>query len=255
MHKILRKFFSLPSRSASINLQNLRYVRRAVKQTPTQEASKDSSSPPSIQMVEEKLDLKSIPNIPTSARVVLENNPEFSESLKKRRVKFSFDSKEALDKYKKSQHKSDEILTLDTLVLAEDAKVPKSRIDCPGCGARLHCQNKHVEGFMPADIFKSLSKKELAYKLCYRCEILNTKRKILNVETNNSFDYDKFIVERIRGEVKAHVILLVDLLDIPNSIYDGWSKLIDQTSSQNSTDNNEVKLFQILINCPKSVKA
>lgn len=249
MQIILKKLLiSSSSRSASKSLlsNSIRCVRRSARQIQPESASNKSDAP-AIGIVEEKLDLKSEPNIPVSVRLALENEPHLAtESLTiKRRLKFSFDSGKTLDRVEeesKTNQKAHKIVTLDTLELLEDASVPKSRVDCPGCGSRLHCQNRHVEGFLPADEFKSLSKSEMQYKLCYRCEILTTRKKILNVETNSSFDYDKFIVERIRNQSKAHVILLVDLLDIPNSIYDGWSKLFNNNTKKTDENSDEVNL-------------
>lgn len=62
--------------------------------------------------------------------------------------------------------------------------------------------------------------------------MLKTKKTLLNLEIDSKFDYEKFVLDRIRSESKSHVILLVDLLDIPNSIYEGWSKLIHKIDSQ-----------------------
>jgi hypothetical protein len=109
--------------------------------------------------------------------------------------------------------------------LTEDPARPISKVSCSGCGAKLQCQSKTVEGFMDATKYKKLSKYELFYTVCYRCELLRTRNKILNFSTNK-FDYDKFIMEKLLAIPKVHVVLVVDLLDMPNSIYDGWSRLI-----------------------------
>jgi hypothetical protein len=122
-------------------------------------------------------------------------------------------------------------------VLEEDPSRPLSKVSCSGCGARLHCQNKDTEGFMDAAKFKSLTKAELMYTVCYRCELLRTRNKILNF-TTNSFDYDKFIINKLLTFPKVHVVILVDLLDMPNSLYDGWSKLIKKKQSRSSDEIN-----------------
>lgn len=112
--------------------------------------------------------------------------------------------------------------------------MPKSKVNCPGCGALLQCQNKSHEGFLSADHFKSLTKHELIYTYCHRCKVLNTttNARELKIEANQ-LDYDEFIIEKICAQKKAHVILLIDLLDMPNSIYSGWSKLFQ---SKNQID-------------------
>ena len=94
-----------------------------------------------------------------------------------------------------------------------------------GCGALLHCQDKNHEGFISADLYSKLNKAELKYTYCLRCQLLNDNKKLLNFQ-NNKFDYDELILKKICDQKRAHVILLVDLCDIPNSIYDGWIKLI-----------------------------
>lgn len=87
----------------------------------------------------------------------------------------------------------------------------------------MHCQDKNHEGFISADIFSSLTKNELQYAYCFRCQLLNNNKKLLN---SKKFDYDELILKDICEQKKTHVILLIDLCDIPNSIYVGWRKLI-----------------------------
>ena len=79
--------------------------------------------------------------------------------------------------------------------------------------------------------FKALSKKELVYQPCQRCFVLYSKQKLLRVDEKSQiaeFDYDKTVVDRICSERgRVHVIIVVDLLDLPNSIYAGWSKVCE----------------------------
>ena len=115
--------------------------------------------------------------------------------------------------------------------MEEDPNVPVSSIKCSGCGSNLHCQNKSKIGFMPSSKFKSLDKNALIYSLCMRCYYLKTKNKNFNLDSSE-FDYDKFIMDKICSKAnnkKVHVILLIDLLSLPNSIYAGWSKLFDNS--------------------------
>ncbi len=85
---------------------------------------------------------------------------------------------------------------------------------------------------MPTDQFKSLTKHELVYAYCMRCELMHRRNKLYHVETNET-DYNQFVLKKICEQKKAHVILLIDLLDMPNSIYPGWSQLI---TSKNNID-------------------
>lgn len=154
----MQKISKIVLSNRQINPIGLRYLRRR--------ANKEASAEPAIEVVEEKIDVKSL-NIPTAARLALENDPKLNENLTKKQLKFSFDAEAALNVARKTS-KTLDLSTLDDL--SEDASVPKSRISCPGCGARLHCQNRNEEGFISADAFKSLKKKELSYTLCFRLE-------------------------------------------------------------------------------------
>ena len=128
---------------------------------------------------------------------------------------------------KEVESKEEKVINKHELETSEDPTEPVSSVACGGCGAKLHCQNKDTEGFIPASEFKEATKKDLVYKLCLRCYFLKTNKKIYQLES--SFDHDKFIAENLCAKdhpKRVHVVLLVDLLDIPNSIYSGWSKLI-----------------------------
>lgn len=245
------KFFLNLKPNLQINIK--RYLRKPSSKLPThlktltniENVEITEEHKPSIETIKENIDLKSL-NIPATAQLTIENDPDLIKSLNLQKnaaagsviemktVKFAFEPESRL----KEDNQRNRIVTLDTLELSEDPSVPKSGIKCSGCGAALHCHNKHQEGFIPANEFKLLTKQEKNFKVCYRCDILNTRRKMLNVETNK-FDYDEFILKNICAQSNAHVILLVDLLDIPNSIYAGWSKLIQK---QIQTADNEVNL-------------
>lgn len=171
--------------------------------------------------------------LPPAAQKVLKSNSEFigknsnNTDLNKKNINFNFNDS-------KIQSLIDEISQLDSnldpLNLEEDPKFVRSKANCSGCGAQLQCNDKQKEGFVDARKFKLLNKQELNFTICFRCEFLKTKKKILNL-TSNSIDYDNFILKKIISNKKAHVVILIDLLDLPNSIYDGWSKLIQENSS------------------------
>ena len=126
--------------------------------------------------------------------------------------------------------------TTTPLLAEEDPTHPKSSKVCGGCGAPLHCQNKRIEGFIPAPRFKTLANSELRYTTCQRCDMLTTRNKLINVDTSlcSSFDYDRHVIGELIGGQRGvvHIVLLVDLLDIPNSIYEGWSKLRTKPGQQ-----------------------
>ena len=191
----------------------------------------------------EKLDLCTS-NLSTTVRLALENDPTLIKThggdallgddgqMRFRKLKFNFDAESSFQKVldQPKEIKEFSLPTLDSLALNEDAQVPMSNISCSGCGAQLHCKSKRLEGFMLANTFKTMSKRELRFAICYRCETLNKQKIMLNLE-GKPFDYDNFILKKILAQRKAHVILLIDLLDIPNSIYDNWSKLINNKGS------------------------
>lgn len=149
----------------------------------------------------------------------------------------SIEIEEKLNEALPKQKSFMDYLSIETIDVSEDPSIPVSKISCNGCGAKLHCQDKTKEGFMQADIFKSLEASELKCYICYRCEIIKRKNKFLDVKTK-PINYDKFILNKILSQKKAHVVLLVDLLDLPNSIYDGWSRLI-KTRNKSSNQENE----------------
>ena len=230
----------------------------------TSESEKQVNS--TFQVVKKKLDLKTNERLSTIARIAIEHDVNLlkqnsGESLVNekgeieiKQVRFNYkpatvletfdyekesiellsptiqetnskDSKEVIQKLKLKRIEAE---------LVEDPSKPVSNANCSGCGAKLHCQNKSLEGFMSAAKFTHLSISELKYSICYRCELLRTQNKILNF-TTNSFNYDKLIIKKLIRMPKVHIILMVDLLDIPNSIYDGWSQLI---KSENSKETN-----------------
>ncbi len=209
----------------------------------------------SVNVVLEKVDLKNS-NLSTIARLSIENDPELLKSLGvSKKLKFSFDPKARLEEFNnqsnndeivvklrnelyKSSSKQNENPILDKEEY-EDPNHPVSNINCSGCGSKLHCQSEKIDGFIPANRYKLLTKKDLEYYVCNRCQLIKMNRKLIKTTVTNNFDYDKFILEKICSQKKAHVILFIDLLNMPNSIYDGWSKLIKKKEAKK--DFNEDK--------------
>lgn len=172
------------------------------------------------------------------ARLVIEQNPEWLDEknlISKKHLELKFKPRSILD--------SNPGQDLDAVVdrrqvvsseIEEDPTVPVSKINCSGCGALFQCQSKLDKGFMDASKFKKLNKRELSFSICLRCELLRTRNKILET-TADEFDYENMVIKNILSKPQAHVILFVDLLDIPNSIYDGWSKLIKNYPEETET--------------------
>ena len=232
-----------------------RFLRRAKPSINLKVIPKQNDHSETIELNTEKLDLDSKhTKLSTAARLAIKNDSNFvrknfGDSLVNddgeilvKKYKFRFDgdsamktleeegSSKELTKTKTDQFK---IPTIDSLELKEDAKIPISYIPCSGCGALLQCKSRHLEGFMSADKYTILSKQELSFAVCFRCETLNRKKIMLNLKSAKPFDYDDLVINKILSQRKAHVILLIDLLDIPNSIYDNWSRLIKNKTNKN----------------------
>ncbi|XP_071515686.1 nitric oxide-associated protein 1 [Panulirus ornatus] len=102
-----------------------------------------------------------------------------------------------------------------------DASIPVSDVPCGGCGAHLHCQNPAFPGFIPKELFDGLDRGQLRSVLCQRCYFMKYHKMALNVRVSPEV-YSK-VLEPIRAQ-RALVIVMVDILDVPCSI---WPKLID----------------------------
>ncbi|XP_066982332.1 nitric oxide-associated protein 1 isoform X5 [Macrobrachium rosenbergii] len=102
-----------------------------------------------------------------------------------------------------------------------DQFIPVSRVPCGGCGALLHCQDYALPGFIPKELFEILDPGELRSIICQRCYFLKHYNTALNIRV--SPDVYQKLLEPIK-EKKALAVVVVDLLDVPCSI---WPNLID----------------------------
>ncbi|XP_042203104.1 nitric oxide-associated protein 1-like isoform X2 [Homarus americanus] len=102
-----------------------------------------------------------------------------------------------------------------------DPAVPASNVPCGGCGAQLHCQDSALPGFVPKELFEGLDRGELRSVLCQRCYFLKYYKMALNVRVSPEV-YPEML-KPIKDQ-KALVMVVVDLLDMPCSI---WPKLMD----------------------------
>ncbi|CAD5115440.1 DgyrCDS4416 [Dimorphilus gyrociliatus] len=106
-----------------------------------------------------------------------------------------------------------------------DPTTPISKTPCGGCGAFLHCQNPGIPGYMPSEQFKIIPSYELRSHICQRCFMM----KELNVVTDLALPPEEYenVIKEI--ENKNHLsIIVVDLLDMPNSLYAGFKQLINK---------------------------
>ncbi|XP_064465578.1 nitric oxide-associated protein 1-like isoform X2 [Ornithodoros turicata] len=105
----------------------------------------------------------------------------------------------------------------------EDHKIPPSCVPCGGCGAFLHCTDSAIPGFMPAEIFASLDREALRSHLCQRCLYIQHYDTALNVKVDAS-TYPNVLAE-IRNK-KALIVLVVDLMDLPCSVWNNVTELL-----------------------------
>ena len=106
-----------------------------------------------------------------------------------------------------------------------DPSIAPSKVPCNGCGAHLHCTSPNIPGFMPVQKFTLFNEKELESQRCQRCEFLTKYNVSLNVTVSDE-EYPNLIA-KINSN-KSLVIILVDLLDFPCSVWPGIVNLIGE---------------------------
>lgn len=166
----------------------------------------------------------SSPSIETSNTLESEECSQENADLVNR---FPFDSftpiNQKYSRFQKRQLEKQTILDDDFDYGTSNPDIPISKIPCGGCGALLHCQNTSVPGYLPSEIFSGKTKHELRGKICQRCRFLREHNVALNVQIKPE-DYPK-VLSVIQDKI-AIVILVVDLLDFPCSIWPGLLDII-----------------------------
>lgn len=104
-----------------------------------------------------------------------------------------------------------------------DATVPPSIVPCNGCGANLHCASSSMPGYIPSEIFKGRSQRELKTITCQRCHFLKHYNIALDVEVPPSAYVET--ISRIQDKF-ALAVIIVDLLDLPSSIWPGMQQVL-----------------------------
>ncbi|CAD7011590.1 nitric oxide-associated protein 1 isoform X2 [Ceratitis capitata] len=104
-----------------------------------------------------------------------------------------------------------------------DSSIPASTVPCSGCGANLHCARTNLPGFIPVEIFKGRTVKELQSIICQRCHFLKQYNIALDIEITPESYVET--ISRIKDEY-ALAIVMVDLLDFPCSIWPGISDVL-----------------------------
>ncbi|XP_066576559.1 nitric oxide-associated protein 1 [Amia ocellicauda] len=110
-----------------------------------------------------------------------------------------------------------------------DKGVPLSDTHCSGCGALMHCTEPLLPGYVPSEKYKRLvEEKKLDTSVCQRCYLIVHHQKALHVQVSKE-EY-RGIVSRIRQE-KALVLLIVDVLDLPDSIIPDLLELVGENKN------------------------
>ncbi|XP_043225455.1 nitric oxide-associated protein 1-like [Amphibalanus amphitrite] len=107
-----------------------------------------------------------------------------------------------------------------------DPSVPVSRSVCGGCGAHLHCQEPAWPGYLPAEVLRAAPERELRDLVCQRCYFLRFHQTAVNV-TVPAADYS--LLMRRMGDWPALLVLVVDLLDFPCSVWSGIGQLVGRS--------------------------
>ncbi|KAG5892537.1 hypothetical protein JTB14_011126 [Gonioctena quinquepunctata] len=107
-----------------------------------------------------------------------------------------------------------------------DPKSSVSKVPCGGCGAYLHCKDTAIPGYIPSEIFKNAWKQgaaPLEAIVCQRCFFLKEHNLALQVRVSPE-DYPK-VLDKIPKK-KALMVLMVDLMDFPCSIWPGIADIV-----------------------------
>ncbi|XP_062404795.1 nitric oxide-associated protein 1 [Sardina pilchardus] len=105
-----------------------------------------------------------------------------------------------------------------------DPDQPASDTPCSGCGALMHCADPGIPGYIASEKYASLMDEgTLSKATCQRCYLLTNHHKALNVTMSKEAYRD--IVRTVKPQ-KALVLLIVDLLDLPDSIVPDLPELV-----------------------------
>ncbi|XP_012535443.1 nitric oxide-associated protein 1 [Monomorium pharaonis] len=91
-----------------------------------------------------------------------------------------------------------------------------SSIPCGGCGALLHCKDQALPGYLPSELFLQRSERELRVMICQRCHFMQYYKTTLEVKVPAD-EYSQLL--KVIKTKKCAVILMVDLMDFPCSIW------------------------------------
>ncbi len=107
-----------------------------------------------------------------------------------------------------------------------DPMIASSDVPCGGCGAILHCKDPKMPGFTPVEMFRGKSRRKLRETLCQRCYVIKNYNVALKVSVAPE-EYPSAI-QHLHTK-RALVLVVVDLLDFPGSV---WPGLLDLLGTQ-----------------------
>ncbi|XP_064415487.1 nitric oxide-associated protein 1 isoform X2 [Latimeria chalumnae] len=117
----------------------------------------------------------------------------------------------------------------DKIYGTPDPEVVMSDDRCSGCGAVMHCIDPSLAGYLPSEKYKSLLEAESLNKaICQRCFLFIHHQKALDIKVSKE-EY-RNIVSKIRDK-DALVLLMVDLLELPNSIISDILDLVGENKN------------------------
>lgn len=124
----------------------------------------------------------------------------------------------------KTKKKKAKIKGEHTIFGTPDVNEPLSNTSCSGCGAILHCTAVYTPGYIPNEKYKVLLKDGgLEGATCQRCHLLTHHKKALELQVSRD-EYRK-VVKRLQP-LRALVLLIVDLLDLPHTIIPDLPQLV-----------------------------
>ncbi|XP_011867473.1 PREDICTED: nitric oxide-associated protein 1 [Vollenhovia emeryi] len=91
-----------------------------------------------------------------------------------------------------------------------------SSVPCGGCGALLHSKDQALPGYLPSELFRNKSERELRVMVCQRCHFMQHYNTALEVKVSAD-EYPELL--KVIKKKKCAVILMVDLMDFPCSIW------------------------------------
>lgn len=105
-----------------------------------------------------------------------------------------------------------------------DPKCPPSDIPCSGCGAIFHCCDPGLPGYVPKEVFGANVRTNFLDCKCHRCTFMDKYNVSLKVNVDRN-EYAN-VISKIKTDVDAIVVVMVDLLDFPCSVWPGFLDLV-----------------------------